>query len=175
MPKCSSSPPPSPTPFTLLSKICMHLLQRRTVKMLQFYITTSFCVVIDHFNAICRKLFLYMIYIYIFFYFLLYILPTQLYKCCCCFFFYIFTSCVVTYPPVRKHHLRQHLIWNFHENHIPFSHFLPIQIPEWICLGDNENHYETWLWCAVDFNNLKFISSSTVDASEITCSCIFFF
>ena len=30
-----------------------------------------------------------------------------------------------------------------------------------------------YLWCAVDFNNLKFISSSNVDVPEITCSCIF--
>ena len=148
--------------------------------MLQFYITTSFCDDIDHFNAKCRKLLLYIFVLFVF-----------VYCCCCClhfanttgrnvfcFFFslslYIFTSCVVTYPTVRKHHFRQHLIWNFHENHENHIPFFPIQIPEWVCRGDTENHYETCLWCAVDFNNLKFNSSSSVDAFEITCSCIFF-
>ena len=89
------------------------------------------------------------------------------------FLFYIFTSCVVTYSTVRKHNFRQHFIWNFHENHIPFFAFLPIQIPERVCMGDTENHYETCLWFAVDFNNLKFISSTSGNAFEITCSCIF--
>ena len=95
--------------------------------MLQFYITTSFCVDIDHFNAKCRKWFLYIyMYIYICFFFffffvivVFYILPTQHVEMY--FFFYIFTSCVV--PTVRKHHFRQHHIWNFHENHIPFFAF----------------------------------------------------
>ena len=145
--------PPPPPPFTLLSKICMHLLQCRTVKMLQFYITTPFCVDIDHFNTKCRKLLFFFcccclfvcLFVFCFFLFLLFFFVMF---CCCCFFvvvvvvlhfanatcrnvyfffffffFYIFTSCVVTYPTMRNHHFRQHLISNFHENHIPFFAF----------------------------------------------------
>ena len=120
------------------------------------------------------------IYIYVF-----------LFVFCCCFlhfanatcrnvfFFYIFTSCGVTYPnpTVRKHHfsISDNTLFQFFMKVIYLFHiFLPIQIPECVGLGDTENHYETCLWCAVDFNNLKFISSSSVDAFEITCSCIFF-
>ena len=157
------APPPAPPPlFTLLSKLCMHLLQRRTVKLLQSYITTSFCVDIDHFKAKCGKLFHYISFSFC--------------CCCCCFTICqrnIFTPCVVTYPTVRKHHFRQHFIWNCHKIIYPFSYFLPIQIPEWDCLGDTENPYETCLWFAVDFNNLKFSSSSSVDAFEITLAVFF--
>ena len=137
--------PTLPTPCTLPSKICMHLLQRRTVKILQFYITTSFCVDIDHFNAKCRKLFLY-ISVFVF--------------CCCCslhfanatcrneLFFYIFTSCVVTYPTVRKHHFSQHLIWNFHENHIPlFAFFADSDIWVGLSMGYRESLWNLPLMC----------------------------
>ena len=122
----------------------------------------------DHFNnAKCRKLFLY------FFFFLH-------------FFLQIFTSCVVSYPTVKKHHFRHTLFEIFMKIIYPFFTFLPIQIHvlSGLCnsirsenntlllsfpdahanprnMGpprDTENHYETRLWCAVDFNNLKCIS-----------------
>ena len=103
-------------------------------------------------------------------------------------FFYIFTSCVVSYPTVKKYHFRKHLIWDFHENHIPFSHFCRFRYMYWVIWvtrsalntvpfyssfsdahanprniwvgppGDTENHYETRFWWAVDFSNLKCIS-----------------
>ena len=91
------------------------------------------------------------------------------------FFFYIFTSCVGTYLLWENTISDNTLFQIFMKIVSLFLHVcLPIQIPEWVCIGDTENHYETRPWCAVDFNNLKLISSSSVDAFEITCSCMFF-
>ena len=107
--------------------------------MLQFYITSSFCVDIDHFNAKCRKLFLY---IYIFCCF------CCCFFFCCCFLHFASATCrnVFVYllfyilrcniPTVRKHHFRQHLIWNFHENQTPFFAFFAdsdtwVGLPGW--------------------------------------------
>ena len=81
MPKCSSSPhspPPPGHPLYIIIKD-MHALVTtyyRTVKMLQFYITTSFCVDTDHFNAKCRKLYMH---IYCF--------------CSCCFLHFANATC----------------------------------------------------------------------------------
>ena len=46
---------------------------------------------------------------------------------------------------------------------IPFysvfrTYMLAQETSEWVHLGDTENHYETYFWSAVDFNNLKCIS-----------------
>ena len=137
----------------------------------------------NHFsNAKCRKLFLY-ICIFFFFFFLHFANAT----CRNAFFFYKFLHLALCHTLLWKNTISEH-IWNFHENHIPFFTFLPIQIhvlsdlsnsirsenntlllsfpdahanPRNIWVGppgDTENHYETRFWCAVDFNNLKCIS-----------------
>ena len=71
-----------------------------------------------HYDHLCRYFF--------FFFFFFTFCQRNMSKCI--FFLQIFTSCVVSYPTVKKHHFRQHLIWKFHENQIPFFTFLPIQI-----------------------------------------------
>ena len=133
------SAPPTPTPFTLLSKICMHLLQRRTIST-QNVENYLFILFIYSFIIIFVVVVVYILltqHVVVVFFLQFYILR--------CNIPYSFTSCVVTYPTVRKHHFRQPLFEIFMKVIYPFSHFLPIQIPEWVYLGDTENHYETCL------------------------------
>ena len=78
-------------------------------------------------NAKCRKLFLYICFFFFFFFFFLHFANAT---CRNAFYFYKFLHLALCHILLwkKQHHFRQHLIWNFHENRIPFYTFLPIQI-----------------------------------------------